>query len=347
MTGPTMGIVGAGMYLPETVMTGDEIAAASGLPEWVVREKLGITQKHVTDPSLHPNEMAVLAARDCFERTGVDPQEIDVLLCTTEEWKEYALWTAGIDLAYQIGATNAWGMDVHMRCATTIAALKLARSLMRDDPDIDTIMIAGGYTIADFIDFTNHRTSFLFNIGAGAGALIVKRDWPRNHVLGTHLMSDGSMSRSVLVPASGTVRHPTDDAVKAGEFKFDLLEPEFMKGRLNEVSISNWMHCVDRALAKSGTKQDGSPFTRDDLDYLNMLLVKPSAHKQILDELGLDEKQSVYLHDVGHIGEQDSIISIIRGVEEGKLDDGDLMIIVGAGIGYVWGAGVVRWGDAT
>jgi 3-oxoacyl-[acyl-carrier-protein] synthase-3 len=134
--------------------------------------------------------------------------------------------------------------------------------------------------------------------------------------------------------------------VEAGLFKFDLLEPDFMKNRLNEVSISNWMFCVDQALAKSGTKPDGSAYTRADLDYLDMLLVKPSAHKQILDELGLTEDQSVYLHDVGHIGEQDTIISIIRGLEEGKLKDGDLMIMVGAGIGYVWGAGVVRWGEA-
>jgi len=341
-----MGIVGAGMFLPQTTMTAAEIADASGLPEWVVRDKLGITQKHVTDPSIHPNEMAVLAAKDCLARTGVDPSEIDVLLCTTEEWKEYGLWTAGIDLAHQIGATNAWGMDIHMRCATTIAALKLARSLMRDDPDIDTVMIAGGYTIADFIDFTNPNTSFLFNIGAGAAAMILKRDWPTNRLLGTHLISDGSMSRSILVPASGTMRHPTDAAVAAGEFKFKLLEPEFMKGRLEAVSIPNWLTCIDRALAKSGTKADGSAYTRADLDFLNMVLVKPSAHRQVLAELGLTEDQSVYLDDVGHIGEQDSIISIIRGVEEGTLDDGDLMIIVGAGIGYVWGAAVVKWGPA-
>lgn len=339
-----MGIVGVGMYLPDTVMTAAEIADASGLPEWVVRDKLGITQKHVTHPGIHPNEMAALAAKDCLERTGVDPATIDVLLCTTEEWREFGLWTAGIDLAYQIGAVNAWGMDLHMRCATTISALKLAKSLMAEDPDIDTIMIAGGYTIADFIDFTNPDTSFLFNIGAGAGAMIVKRDWPANQVLGTHLISDGSLSRSVLVPASGTIQHPTDEAVAAGQFKFDLLEPDFMKSRLADVSIPNWMKCVDKALEKSGTKPDGSHYTRRDLDYLNMLLVKPSAHRQILDELGLEESQSVYLGDVGHIGEQDSIISIVRGVEEGKLSDGDLMVIVGAGIGYVWGAAVVQWG---
>lgn len=339
-----MGIVGVGTFLPETVMTSSDVAAASGLPEWVVRDKLGITQKHVSDHSIHPNEMAALAAEDCFLRTGTDPKTIDVLLCTTEEWREYGLWTAGIDLAYQIGATEAWGLDLHMRCATTISALKLARSLMSEDPDIDTVMIAGGYGISDFIDLTNDRTSFMFNIGAGAGAMIVKRDWPANQVLGTHLISDGSLSRSVLVPASGTIQHPTDAAVRDGKFKFDVLEPEFMKSRLEEVSIPNWMECVDRALEKSGTKPDGSPYGRSDVDYLDMLLVKPSAHRQILDEMGLDDDQSVYLGDVGHIGEQDSIISIARGLEEGKLNDGDLMVIVGAGIGYVWGASVVRWG---
>ena len=218
---------------------------------------------------------------------------------------------------------------------------------MRDDESVDTILIGGGYTIADFIDFSNLRTSFLFNIGAGAGAMIVKRNWPENRVLGTHLMSDGSMSRHVLVPASGTVDHPTDAAVARGDFKFDLVEPEAMKNRLNEVSIDNWMTCVDEALRKSGTKSDGTPHTRADLDYLNMLLVKPSAHRQILDLLGLTEEQSVYLGHIGHIGEQDSIIAMIEGERQGKLKPGDLMVIVGAGIGYVWGAAVVQWGQPS
>jgi 3-oxoacyl-[acyl-carrier-protein] synthase-3 len=342
----TMGIIATEMYLPDTIMTAEEIADASGMPLWVVKDKLGITKKHVTAPGVHPNMMAAKAAKECLAKASIDPKEIDVILCTTEEWKEYALWTAGIDLAWEIGATNAWGMDIHTRCATTIAALKLARSLMRDDPSISTIMIAGGYTIADFVDYSNVRTSFLFNVGAGAGALIVKRDWPENHVLGSHLMSDGSMSRHVIVPASGTIKHPTDEAVAEGLFKLDLVEPDAMKKRLSEVSIDNWMTCVDEALRKSGTKRDGSPYTREDLDFLNMLLVKPSAHKQILDLLGLSEDQSVYLGEIGHIGEQDSIIAMIEGERTGKLKSGDLMVILGAGIGYVWGAGIVRWGAA-
>jgi len=184
----------------------------------------------------------------------------------------------------------------------------------------------------------NTRTSFAFNMGAGAGALLLRKNWPRNHVLGAHLMTDGSMSKHVLVPASGTVQFPTDEAVAKGLFYVDLLEPEAMKERLNAVSMDNWMHCIDEALRKSG-------YSRADLDFLNMILIKPSAYRDMLQRLGLTEEQSVYSADYGHIGEQDSIINIIEGERQGRLKDGDLMIIVGAGVGYVWGAACVQWGE--
>jgi 3-oxoacyl-[acyl-carrier-protein] synthase III len=342
---PSVGIVSAGMHLPEGVMTAVDIARESGLPEWVVREKLGIERKYVAGPDDHPNEMAILAARDCLQRGRVDPAEIDVVISTTEEWREYLLWTCGIHIAHEIGATNAWGLDIHMRCCTTIAALRMARDMMIANDDVNTVLIAGGYNVSRFIDFTNHRTSFLFNIAAGAGAILLKKHWPRNHVLGSHLISDGSMSKHVIVPASGTMEHPTDDAVTAGRFKFDLVEPEAMKRRLNEVSMDNWVACVDEALRKSGPAPDGSPLTRDDLDFLDLVLVKPSAHNAMLDRLGLTWDQTVYLSSYGHIGEQDSIIALIEGERQGKLKDGDLVAVVGAGIGYVWGAAIVRWGE--
>ncbi len=343
---PGIGIVGVGMYVPEQVMTATEVAEQSGLPEWVVRDKLGLNQKFMAGPDDHPNEMAIKAAKDCLAKCALDPKEIDVVLCTTEEWKEYLLWTAGIHLAHEIGASNAWAMDVHMRCCTTIAAIKQARDMMLADEDVNTVMIAGGYTIGDFINLKNQRTSFLFNIGAGAGAMILRKNWPANRVLGSHLMSDGSMSKHVIVPASGTMQHPTDAAVEQKQFFFDLVEPELMKNRLNQVSMDNWMHCIDEALRKSGSSEDGRPYTRADVTFLNMVLVKPSAHADILQRLGLTWEQTVYLSDYGHIGEQDSIITIVEGQKQGKLKEGDLMIMLGAGIGYVWGAACIKWGKA-
>ena len=342
----SMGIVSTGTCYPETFITAKEIAEESGLPEWVVREKLGIERKFVADPKVHPNEMAVHAARKAIDAAGIDPLDIDVVLCTTEEWREYLLWTSAIDLGWETGARNAWGMDVHTRCATTIAALQLARGLMADDPNIDTVLIAGGYATSHFIDLKDLDTSFLFNIGAGAGAMILKRNWAENRVLGIHMIADGSMNRHVIVPASGTMQHPTDAAVADGGFKFRLVEPEAMKTRLGEVSIKNWLECVDRSLEKSGNNRDGVPYSRDDIDFFNMSLVKPSGHKEMLDSLGLTEEQSVYMSDIGHIGEQDAIINIEAGIAQGRLKPGDTMSIIAAGIGYIWGGAIVEWGPA-
>lgn len=348
----TVGIVSVGTYSPEGYLTAAEIAEMSGLPEWVVRDKLGITRKHVGGPDDQPNEMGIKAALDCLAQTDIDPREIDVVLCTTEEWREYLLWTSGIHLAYEIGATNAWAIDIHNRCATTVSAMKMAKSMMLADPEINTVLIAGGYRISDFINFQNKRTTFLWNIGSGGGAMLLRKNWPRNNVLGSHLMTDGFMSKHVVVPASGTACFPNPQAmaqpsdVSREDFYFDLVEPEAMKERLNAVSMDNWVHCVDEALRKSGTKPDGTAYTKADLDFLSMVLIKPSGHREMLARLGMTEDQSVYLGEIGHTGEQDAMFSIREGLAQGRLKDGDLMAIVAAGIGYVWAAGIVQWGES-
>jgi 3-oxoacyl-[acyl-carrier-protein] synthase-3 len=333
------GIVSVGMYLPEKIVTAAQIAEESGIEEWVIREKFGITEKRMAGPDDQPNQMAFWAAQDCLARCDVVPDEIDLVLCTTEEWKEYINWTASIDLAYRLGVKNAWGMDVHMRCCTTISAMKLAKDLINSDPEVSTVLIAGGYRVGDFINLKNERTTFAFNIGAGAGAMLVKRDWPRNQILGSHLITDGKLSRHIVIPASGTLQHPTDEAVEDGLFKLEAFNLQELKDHLNQVTMDNWMFCIDEALRKSGA-------ARKDLDFLNMILVKPSAYKDMLNRLGLTEGQGVYNDRYGHAGEQDSIINIVEGLKQGRLNDGNLMIIVAAGVGYVWGASCVRWGPA-
>ena len=341
---PTVGIVSVGTYSPKKFITSKEIAEISGLPEAVIRDKMGIHRKFVGDENDHPNEMGIQAALDCLSQCDIPAEEIDVVLCTTEEWKEYLLWTAGIHLAYEIGARRAWAMDMHSRCATTVNALKLAKDMMIADPEINTVLIAGGYKVCDFINLRNARTSFMWNIGCGGGAMLLRKNWDHNHVLGTHLIADGFMSKHAIIPASGTVQRLTDAARAQGLFYFDLVEPDAMKNRLNAVSMDNWLKCVDEALRTSGTKPDGAPYTRADIDYLNILLIKPSGHREMLERLGLREDQSVYLAEYGHTGEQDAMFSIVEGLKQGRLKDGDLMVIVAAGIGYIWAAGVVRWG---
>ncbi len=334
---PAVGIVSVGTYIPETRMTAADIAAATGIPESVIREKFGITSKPIPGPNDHTNAMAVWASQDALAHSPIKPEDIDVVLCTTEEWKEYPLWTAGIKLAYDIGATRAWAIDVQMRCATTMATLKMAKSLMLSDPDINTILVAGGYRNSDFLDYANPRARTLISLSAGGGAILLQKNFPRNHLLGSAVKVDGSFSLDIVVRVGGTVEPLTDQAVAEKRNKLDIPDIEGMKQRLDAVSMPNFLGVIDEALAKSGR-------TRKDIGYLNILHLKRSSHEYILHELGLREDQSFYLSDYGHIGQQDQAVSIKKGFETGRLKDGDLMVMVAAGVGSGWAASVVQWG---
>src|SRR5690349_15444309 len=216
MNEPSIGIVAVGTYTPRNYITAAEIAAETGIPERIIVTKFGLARKPVPGPDDHTNAMALWAAQDALAGSDITPHEIDVVLCTTEEWKEYPLWTAGIKLAYDLGAHRAWAMDVQMRCGTTIGALKLARGLMLAEPDVKTVLIAGGYRNGDLVDYRNPRSRFMLNLSAGGGALVLRKGYPRNRLLGTSVIVDGSFSLDVIVPAGGTMEPLTAEGIAAG-----------------------------------------------------------------------------------------------------------------------------------
>ena len=141
-----VGIVGVGTYLPEKTMKAAEIAGLTNgvWSEDAVINKLGIKQRYLPGPDDGTQEMGAKAALKCLENTGVDPKEIDVILCIGEEWKEYPLTTSACYIQDRIGATNAWGIDVQNRCCTCVSAMKIAADMLRADDEINTIMICGG-----------------------------------------------------------------------------------------------------------------------------------------------------------------------------------------------------------
>jgi 3-oxoacyl-[acyl-carrier-protein] synthase-3 len=335
---PPVGIVSAGMYIPSQFWTSADIAQASGIPEDIIRTKLGLHRMPIPGPDDHTNQMGVWAAQDAIRRAGMDPLEIDVVLCTTEEHKEWPLWTAGIKLAYDVGARNAWAIDVQLRCSTTMPALKLAKALMLEDERIETVLIAGGYRNFDYVDRRNPRATFMYGLAAGGGALLLRRGYERNHLLETAVIVDGTFSLDVYVPVGGTVEPATPETVGGPRHKLDVLHPEDMKRRLNDNSAANFFRVIDEALERSG-------LSRADVGYLAILHIKPSFHRHVLQELGLSDEQTFYLCDYGHIGQQDQAISIVEGLRTGRLKDGDVVVLVGAGVGYAWAASVVKWGE--
>ena len=334
-----VGILGLGVYLPSQVMTAQEIAdKTNGI--WskdAIVEKLGIVQKTIPSAQDGTQEMGALASLEAIKNAGIDAKEIDVILCFGEEWKEYPLTTSALYIQDRIGATNAWGVDVQNRCCTSVTALKMAKDMMIADDDIHTVLVCGGYRNGDFVDYSDKNMSMMYNLGAGGGAIILRKGMSKNLLLGTHLISDGSLARTAGVEIGGTCHPFTSSNVEEGYRSLRLLDPEKMKNRLNEVSSANWMTCINKALEKS-------KLTKSDIGYLDILHIKRSGHLGMLKDLGLGEDQSIYLENYGHIGQVDQILSLALALEQGKVKDGTVVCMIAAGIGYVWAANIVKWG---
>ncbi|WP_062350787.1 3-oxoacyl-ACP synthase [Bacillus kwashiorkori] len=332
-----IGILSTGIYIPENYISGKEIARLAGIPEEIVETKMGIRKKPLPGPDDHTCQMGIYAAKQAIEKADIDPKEIDLVIYIGEEHKEYPLWTAAIKLQEEIGAYHAWAFDVALRCGTTIMALKVAKSMMLADENINTVLLAGGYRNGDFIDYKNSRTRFMFNLGAGGGAILLQKGLKKNIVLESELMTDGSFSEDVVVTAGGTKNPITFEALEQGLLRLDVLDPEGMKRRLEQKSMENFLKVIRTSLYKSG-------YSETDIDYVAMLHMKKSAHDYVLKELGLSEEKSIYLEDYGHIGQIDQILSLQLAEQAGKLKNGDIVVLVSAGIGYAWGATTIRWG---
>lgn len=335
-----VGIVGTGIYIPETFMTGEEIAEKTNgvWSKEAVVDKLGIRRKPVPGENDGTQEMGALAALDALRNTGIDPLSIDVILSVGEEWKEYPLTTSALYIQDRIGATNAWGIDLANRCCTTVSTMKIAKDMLLSDESIDTILIAGGYRNGDFVDYTDKNMSMMYNLGAGGGAIILKKNHGRNLLLGSHIIADGSLARTAGVEIGGTCNPITAENRDEAYKSLRLMDAKKMKERLNVVSMPNWYKCIDESLRKSELE-------RTDIDYLAILHMKRSGHQAMLEELGMKEEQSIYLEDYGHIGQIDQILSLHLALQEGKVKDGSVVAMVAAGIGYVWAANVIKWGE--
>ena len=334
-----IGIVGTGIYIPKNRMTAKEISAQTkGVwTEDAVINKLGIVEKTIANDNEGAQEMAYLAAVDCLKNTKVDPLDIDVILSVTEEWKEYPFTTSALYVQGKINADNAWGIDLQNRCSTTCSAIKIAKDMLISDKDIDTIMIVGGYRNNDFVNYEDKTMSMMYNLSSGGGAMILKRGHNENVILGSHIVADGSLARTAGAVYGGSKNPITKENVDIAYKSLTLMDPVFMKERLNEVSFKNWLICIDKSLEKS-------ELTRNDLDYLAVLHIKRSGHLGLLHELNLKEQNTVYLENYGHMGQIDQILSIHLGLEQNKIKPGDNICLLAAGIGYVWASTIVRWG---
>jgi 3-oxoacyl-[acyl-carrier-protein] synthase-3 len=319
------------VYLPERWMTAAEVGARSGIPEQVIVEKFGLRGKHIAAEDEHVSDLSVRAAEALLGETGFDPAAIDVVMYYGSMWKDYSVWQAAPWIAHRIGASNAYAVEYdNVSCGTPVA-LRVARDMLLAEDELQTVLVVAACRESYLLDYANERSRFMFNFGDGAVAGLLVKDGGRNELLGSHGVTDGSFSLQVKVPSGGSVS-------PNGGYRFlDVEDPAAMKDGLDEVSLANFVRA-----AKGAVERSGAALT--DVGYLCGIHMKPSMHRALVGQLGIDPSRAAYLDDTGHMSGVDSLLALDRAARAGELRDGELVLLLAAGTGYTWAASVVRWG---
>ncbi len=312
-------------------MTAAEIAERSGIPEHVIVEKFGLRGKHIAAPDEHVSDLAVQAGARLLVETAVDPASIDIVMYYGSMWRDYAVWQAAPAIAHRLGAANAFAVEYDNVSHGTPIALRLARDLLRAEPELSTILMVAACRESYLLDYANERSRFMFNFGDGAVAGLVVGDATRNEVLGSHAITNGAYSLQVKVPGGGSVD-------PAGYRFLDVQDPAQMKGGLDRESLPNFVAAARGAVERSGLELDA-------VSFVCPLHTKRSMFLALLGELGMREDQAVYLDDTGHMSGVDSLLGLDRALRDGRVGDGDAVLLLAAGTGYTWAATVVRIGE--
>lgn len=325
------GIAGIGLYRPAGEHTDAYVAARSGIPADVIREKFGFYTKAKAGPGEHVSVMAVAAARAALADAGIEAAELDLIIYAGSEYKDYFVWSAATRIQHELGATRAAAFEVMALCAAGVAGLKVAHDMMRSDPALRTVLVVAASRESDLVDYSRESTRFMLNFGDGAAAAVLRRGAP-HRLLGAKLLSDGSFACDVYVPAGGSVL----PGGGAAERLLDVPDIAGLRQRLNPVSLGNFVHVIEEALAASGRSVA-------DLRFLSGVHMKRSAHDALLQALGLRPEQAWYAEDWGHVEAADQLIGLWEARRRGLLQPGDTVALAAAGTGYTWGAIIIEW----
>lgn len=333
----TVGIAGIGTYFPSAIETSADLVAETGIPEAVLREKMGIRQRHLAGSEDSITHMATQAALKAIAQAGVSAQDIKLVISHGSEYKDHVVWNAAAKIQHNVGATNAFAFEMYALCAGAPIAMNAARAMMLADPRLDTVLLAAASRENDLVSLRNQRARFMFNFGAGGGAMVLRRGAAENVILGASAITDGSLSETVILTREPDALGDGDEALGDLRGRLDVTNSEYMAERLGATSLDNFVRVIREAVEQSGA-------SLEDIAFMGITHMKRSFYLEILAAVGLTAEQSVYLEDYGHIQSVDQALAVELGLAQDKIKPGDLIVLAGAGTGYTWSAIAVRWG---
>jgi len=314
-------IISTGSYLPTIEITNDTLRQRFG-PEAEKIDKLeaatGILKRWYAPETWATSDLALPAARQALERAGRKPEDVDLILFGTDS-PDFITPATSVVLQHKLGTKNAGTFDIGCACASFPTGLATAAGLIAINRDLRTVLVVGAYLMHKLAD-PKDLTIFFYGDGASA-AVLEAADRPG--FLGSVMQADGSYNRNWGIYAGGTAEPATEKAVREGR-----TQVRFLERYPPEVNEQGWQRIVQQ-LAQN------AQFDLRDVSLFIFTQVRKPTIETVMANLGVPiERAHMIMEDSGYTGSACVGMALHDAILKGKLRSGQLVILVGSGVGY-------------
>jgi 3-oxoacyl-[acyl-carrier-protein] synthase-3 len=315
-------LAGVGGYLPERVVSNDELARTIDTSDEWIRERTGIRQRHFASPHETATFMGAAAARDALAHAHAEPRDVGAVILATST-PDQAFPSTAIRVMAALGVNNGFGFDLSAACAGFIYALSVADGMIRAG-QVRGVLVIGSEVYSRILNWQDRGTCVLFGDGAGAVFLRAGEGSGADQgILSTHLHAQGSLGDILYVDGAVGQRDKPGHLVMNGREVF-------------RHAVTRLAEAVEEALAANG-------LTRRDIDWL----VPHQANQRIIDamgrKLGLAKDRVVVTVDRHANTSAASVpLALCEACRDGRIKRGELVLLEALGGGLAWGSALVR-----
>jgi 3-oxoacyl-[acyl-carrier-protein] synthase-3 len=321
-------ITSLGRFVPEKVLTNSDLEKlVETSHEWIM-ERTGIEKRHIAEKGTATSDLATGAARNVLERRGLTADDVPLIIVGTVTPDMLFPSTACL-VQNKLGAPRAWGFDISAACCGFVYSLSTAAQLVASGAH-DRALVIGADTMSSIINYEDRTTCILF--GDGAGAVLLEATEDGGGFLDFNNWVDGSGGQFLYMPGGGSLNPPTAETVAK---KMHYVHQD---GR------QVFKYAVRQGAAAARELLERNGFTTDDVS----LLVAHQANKRIIDatadRLGIPaEKVIKNIQNFGNTTAATIPLALWDAQEEGRLNEGDLVLLVAVGAGFTVGSCILRW----
>lgn len=322
-------IKGTGMYVPEKVLTNEDLEKMVDTSDEWITTRSGIKERHITAPDETTADMAVIAGQRAIKDAGLAVKDIDMVLVATSTpdtiFPSTATW-----VQKGLKADHAPAFDLSAGCSGFLYGMIVAEGLILAG-SARRVLLIGTECLSKVTNWKDRNTCVLFGDGA-AGAVLEKSD-DENGMLSSYWKADGNLGELLILPGGGVLHPASHKTVDEGLHYLQMKGNEVFKHAVKRMGEAALM-----ALKKAGIK-------REDIDYLiphqaNIRIIQATGRRLKLPE----EKVFSNIHKYGNMSVATIPIGLHELKEEGKLKKGSDIVMVAFGAGFTWAAVVYRWG---